>query len=128
AGYHPLTDMSSLPINYPTAVVQSTERFTSAHPDTTTAFLRAYVKAIQRYKSDEDFVVNVYRKFLKSDDTELLQNTWSFYSRLLQDDPTPSADGVKFVLDTLAQTGAVKPTAADPATFIQPGFMQQARG
>ncbi|MFI5268081.1 MAG: ABC transporter substrate-binding protein, partial [Chloroflexota bacterium] len=127
AGYHALTDLSTLPINYPTAVVQSTEKFTAAHPDTVQAFMRAYVKAIQRYKSDKPFVTTIYRKFLKSDDTELLDNTWTFYQRLLQDDPTPSAEGIKFVLDNLAQLGAAEAAAAKPETFIQPAFAQQAK-
>ena len=127
AGYHPLTDMSSLPINYPTAVVQSTEKFTAAHPDTVQAFLRAYVKAIQRYKSDKAFTTGVYRTFLKTDDTQLLDDTWTFYQRLLQDDPTPSADGVKFVLDNLADLGVKEAGGAKPESFIQPSFMQAAR-
>jgi ABC-type nitrate/sulfonate/bicarbonate transport system substrate-binding protein len=127
AGYHPLTDLSQLPINYPTAVVQATDKFTTAHPDTTVAFLRAYMRAIARYKGDKQFVVDVYRKFLKSDDTPLLEDTWGFYQRLLQDDPSPSAEGVKFVLDNLAQLGTANAANAKPETFIQPSFMQQAK-
>ena len=127
AGYHPLTDLSQLPINYRTAVLQSTEKFTAAHPDTTQAFIRAYVKAIQRYKADKPFVTTIYRKFLKSDDAELLDNTWAFYQRLLQDDPTPTAEGIKFVLDNLAQLGTTEAATAKPESFIQPAFVQQAR-
>jgi NitT/TauT family transport system substrate-binding protein len=128
AGYHPLTDLSTLPINYPTAVVQSTEKFTAAHPDTVAAFMRAYVKAIQRYKADKPFVTNIYRTFLKTDDAELLDNTWTFYQRLLQPDPTPTADGIKFVLDNLAQLGTAEAGSAKPESFIQPQFAQQAKG
>jgi len=125
--YHPLTDLSQLPINYPAAVVQSTEKFTAAHPDTTVAFLRAYVRAIGRYKADRDFVVGIYRKFLKSDDTELLDQTWGFYQRLLQDNPVPTSEGIKFVLDSMAQLGTADAGNANPGSFIQPQFMQQAK-
>src|SRR5579883_2697820 len=127
-GFHSLADLSQLPIEYPTAVVQTVRPFLDAHPDTTVAFLRAYVKAIARYKSDEAFMVETYKKFLKSDDVPVIQKTWEYYSRLLHDDPTPSADGIQFVLETLAETGTDKAKGANPNEFIAPQYMQQALG
>ena len=126
-GFHSLADLSQLPIEYPTAVVQAIQPFTTAHPDTVAAFLRAYVKTIHRYKSDEAFTVNVYRKFLKSDDTQVIEGTWNYYQRLLHDDPTPTVEGAKFVLDSLAETGNQKAKAANPADFIEPRFMEQVK-
>jgi ABC-type nitrate/sulfonate/bicarbonate transport system substrate-binding protein len=126
-GFHSLIDMSQLPIEYPTAVVQTVKSFTDAHPDTTVAFLRAYVKAIQRYKSDEAFMVQTYKKFLQSDDTQVIQDTWNYYRKAIHDDPTPTTDGVKFVLDSLAETGMDKAKTADPAEFIQPQFMEKVK-
>lgn len=126
-GFHSLADLSSLPIEYPTAVVQGVKDFTGPHPDTTVAFLRAYVKAIARYKSDKAFMVETYKKFLKSDDVPVIEQTWDYYRRLLHDDPTPTVEGVKFVLDTLAETGTEKAKGANPSEFIAPEFMQQAK-
>ncbi|HVA25006.1 MAG TPA: ABC transporter substrate-binding protein [Chloroflexota bacterium] len=126
-GFHSLVDMSKLPVDYPTAVVQTLKPFTDAHPDTTVAFLRAYVRAIQRYKSDEAFMVATYKKFLKSNDTQVIQDTWTFYRGLLHDDPTPTADGVKFVLDSLAAGGDKKAASANPNEFIAPQFMEKVK-
>ncbi|MFI5268595.1 MAG: ABC transporter substrate-binding protein [Chloroflexota bacterium] len=125
-GFHSLADLSQLPIEYPTAVVQTVRPFLTAHPDTAVAFLRAYVKAIQRYKSDEAFMVDVYKRFLKSDDTQVIQDTWSYYRNLLHDDPTPTVEGVKFVLDTLAETGTESAKTGNPPDFIAPQYIQQA--
>jgi NitT/TauT family transport system substrate-binding protein len=126
-GFHSLVDLSQLPIEYPTAVVQTVKAFTEAHPDTTVAALRAYNRAIQRYKTDQAFMMDEYKKFLKIDDMQVIQDTWTFYRRLMQDDPTPKTDGVQFVLDSLAETGTDGAKTANPADFIQPQFMQQAR-
>lgn len=126
-GFHSLVDMSKLPIDYPTAVVQTVKAYTDAHPDTTVAFLRAYVKAIKRYKTDEAFMVETYKKFLKSDDVQVIQDTWGFYRNLLHDDPTPTADGVKFVLDSLAAGGTTQAANASPDAFIAPQFMEKAK-
>jgi len=126
-GFHSLADLSQLPIEYPTAVVQTVKPFLTAHPDTAVAFLRAYVKAIQRYKSDEAFMVDVYKRFLKSDDTQVIQDTWSYYRNLLHDDPTPTVEGVKFVLDTLAETGPDSAKSGNPPDFIAPQYIQQAK-
>ena len=126
-GFHSLVDMSQLPIDYPTAVVQTMKPFLEAHPDTTVAFLKAYIKAIHHYKTDEAFMVETYKKFLKSDDTAVIQETWQYYAHLLHDDPTPTADGVKFVLDTLAATGTDAAKSANPTDFIAPSFINQAK-
>ena len=126
-GFHSLVDMSLLPIESPTAVVQTVKPFLTAHPDTAVAFLRAYIKAIQRYKSDEAFMVDVYKRFLKSDDTQVIQDTWSYYRNLLHDDPTPTVEGVKFVLDTLAETGTDSAKSGNPPDFIAPQYIQQAK-
>jgi NitT/TauT family transport system substrate-binding protein len=125
-GFHSLVDMSQLPIEYPTAVVQTVKPFLDAHPDTTVAFLRAYIKAIHRYKTDEAFMVDTYKRFLKSDDTGVIQDTWKYYARLLHDDPAPTAEGVKFVLDTLAETGTEAAKNGNPTDFIAPSFIAQA--
>jgi ABC-type nitrate/sulfonate/bicarbonate transport system substrate-binding protein len=125
AGYHSLADFTQLPVNYPGAAVQTVQRFASAHPDTLVAALRAYVKAVRRYKADKAFVVDVYRTFLKSDDTEVLGQTWDYYQRLMQPDPTPSVDGIKFVLEQqLTDVPAAK--TANPADFINTSYIKQA--
>jgi NitT/TauT family transport system substrate-binding protein len=126
-GFHSLVDMSQLPIEYPTAVVQTMKPFLEAHPDTAVAFLKAYIRAIHRYKTDEAFMVDTYKRFLKSDDTAVIQETWQYYAHLLHDDPTPTAEGVKFVLDTLASTGTEAAKNANPADFIAPSFIAQAK-
>jgi NitT/TauT family transport system substrate-binding protein len=124
-GYHSLADLSSLPIDYPTAVVQTTAAFAAAHPDTVQAFLRAYTRAIARYKADEAFTVEVYKRFLKSDDEDVIRQTWEYYQRLMRPDPSPNADGVKFVLDSLAEQGDQRFADLNPDDFIEPQFMQR---
>jgi NitT/TauT family transport system substrate-binding protein len=126
-GYHSLADLSTLPIDYPTAVVQTTASFAAAHPDTVQAFLRAYTRAIARYKADEAFTVEVYKRFLKSDDEDVIRQTWDYYQRLMRPDPSPSADGVKFVLDSLVEQGDQRFADLNPDDFIQPQFMQQVK-
>lgn len=124
-GYHSLADLSQLPIEYPTAVVISTQKFLNDHPDTVTAFLRAYTRAIDRYRTDEAFTVQVYQRFLNSDDVPLIQRTWTYYAHLLQVDPTPTATGVQTVLDSLAAQGNQRVIGAKADEFIAPRFMEQ---
>jgi NitT/TauT family transport system substrate-binding protein len=123
-GFHSLADLSQLPINYPTNSVQTTQKFAADHPDTIKAFLRAYVKGIQRFKHDEAFSTNLYRTFLKSEDTELIQQTWAQFSKLVNDDPTPTKEGMQFVLDNLGGLGDAKAKTADPNEFINTSFME----
>ena len=124
-GFHSFADLSQLPIDYPTAVVQTTQSFAAAHPDTVEAFLRAYTRAIQRYKTDQPFTVEVYKRFLKSDDTQVIVQTWDYYQRLLRSEPTPTAEGIRFVLDSLVEQGEARYATANPAEFMAPEFMER---
>jgi ABC-type nitrate/sulfonate/bicarbonate transport system substrate-binding protein len=126
-GFHSLADLSQLPVEYPTANVQTSQRFATEHPDTVLAFLRAYVRAIRRYKADRDFTVQVYRGFLQSDDTPVLERTWEFYARLLQSDPSPTVSGMQSILDSLTEGGDQRTASANPNDFILPAFMQELR-
>jgi ABC-type nitrate/sulfonate/bicarbonate transport system substrate-binding protein len=126
-GYHSLADLSTLPIDYPTAVVQTTTAFAAAHPDTVQAYLRAYTRAIARYRSDEAFTVEVYKRFLKSDDEDVIRQTWEYYQRLMRTDPSPTTEGVKFVLDSLVEQGDQRFADLNPADFIQPQFMDRVK-
>ncbi len=126
-GFHSLADLSQLPINYPTNSVQTTQKFVIEHPDTLRAFLRAYLKGIQRFKNDKVFMVDVYRRFLKSDDTEVIEQTWEMFRKLVQDDPTPTAEGIQYVLDSLVQLGNEKARTANPSDFINTDLIKQAK-
>lgn len=127
-GFHSLQDFSKVNVQYPSANVETTDAFIKAHPDTILAFLRAYVKAIHRYKTDKAFALDVYRRFLNTNDTTVLTQTWEYYSKLMQDNPTPTTADIRTVLDGLTTQGISGAAAAQPSEFFDPTFMQKVQG
>jgi ABC-type nitrate/sulfonate/bicarbonate transport system substrate-binding protein len=125
-GYHSLVDLRSTGMEFPSAPVHATKKFISTHPDTVQAFLRAYVKASHRFRTDQAFALDVYRRFLKSDDTELLRNTWGFFAPIMREDPAPTASIMKSLLDDMVRSGDERAGTADPASLISPQLLQQA--
>ena len=58
----------------------------------------------------------IMKKYMKLENTEELQEAYSFYVKLLAEKPYPSAKGIQTILDWSKRLDARK---ASPAQFIQ---------
>ncbi len=123
-GYREIFDLASLEFPFPVISVVSTRRFIDGNPDVISNVLRATSEAIYLYKTQPEVTLPVVAKYMRvpKDDSALAQSRESLGKHLNQT-LMPSLEGIKFVLDFLAeQRPALK--AKNPADFVDLRFIR----
>jgi NitT/TauT family transport system substrate-binding protein len=124
-GYREIFDLASLDFPFPVISVVSTRKYIEANPDTILNILRATAEAIYLYKTRPDLTLPVVAKFMRvpKDDPALRQSQETLGIHMNQN-LVPSLDGIKFILDVLAeQRIAIK--TKNPADFVDLRFVRK---
>lgn len=124
-GYRELFDLASLDFPFPVISVVSTRKYIDANPDVILNVLRATSEAIYLYKTRPELTLPVVAKYMRvpKDDPALVQSLESLGKHLNQN-LMPSLEGVKFVLDFLAEKQpALK--SKNPADFVDLRFVRK---
>src|SRR5262245_23732023 len=75
-GYYQILDLGALGVPYQHTTVNVVGKYLEANPDAVRRFLQAYVEAIYLYRADKPFTQKVLAEFARTDDTEVLDETW----------------------------------------------------
>ena len=102
AGYHQLFDLAVEGPEYPSITVGGLRPWIQANDEAVRRFGRAYVQAMQRLKTDKPWMLELYRKYLRLDDPQLLEDTYNQYRNLFPTIPYVSESGVARLLEDLA--------------------------
>ena len=94
-------------------------------PDLVRRYLAAVVEASALMKKNRAFSFNVFRKYLRTDDTDLLTETYDVQIvKYLLKTPLPTVDAVRAVIDELAERNP-KAKDQDPGRFFDDRFVRQ---
>lgn len=124
-GFREIFDLASLDFPFPVISVVSTRKFIEGNPDVILNVLRATSEAIYLYKTRPDLTLPVVAKYMRvpKDDAALLQSQGA-YGKHMNQTLVPSLDGIKFILDFLAeQRPALK--GKNPADFVELKFVKK---
>jgi ABC-type nitrate/sulfonate/bicarbonate transport system substrate-binding protein len=124
-GYRQLFDIAGLELPFPTISVASTRRFTQENPETILNVLRATAEAIYIYKTQPELTLPVVAKYMRvPKDDPALRESWETYGKQLDQNLRTSLEGIKFILDFLAdQRLTVK--SKNPADFVDFRFVNK---
>jgi NitT/TauT family transport system substrate-binding protein len=115
-GYKQVADLGEMGIPYQHTTVNVLRSYLQAHPDVVRRFLKAYVETIHLFKADKAFTKKVLSDFARTDDEEVLEETWELYAlRYLERVPYPTLDGLQSVLNESPQPSA---RTARPEQFV----------
>jgi NitT/TauT family transport system substrate-binding protein len=103
-GFHVLIDFSTLPINYPINGMVARKDFIRTQRDLLKRFVRAWTEGIQIVKTDRVFSLKVLKKYLRTDDQEILDKSYEQYKPVFETVPYPERKGIAFALTRLAET------------------------
>jgi len=124
-GYRELADMGALGAEYVYSGVIATRPYVAAHEDAVRRYLRATLRGLARFVSDEAFATQVVRKYAQLDDSEVLARSWERYStRYLKRIPYTTSAAVQLALDELALTNP-QAKGADPAEFYDNRYVRE---
>jgi NitT/TauT family transport system substrate-binding protein len=125
-GFNVLADLAALGLPYQNAAVVTTRKLAREKPEIIGRFVRSQIEAVHLLKTDRERGVKVLAKYMQGlNDREVLEKA---YDRAVAEDMLPrkqypSLEGIKTVLDTLADRDprikAVKPEIFVDARFIQ---------
>jgi NitT/TauT family transport system substrate-binding protein len=102
AGFHELIDLSTQGPEYASVALGGLRAWVGANEEAVRRFGRAYVQGIQRFKTDKPFALEVYHKYLQTDDAALLDATYAQFLTLMPNPPYISEVGMANALADLA--------------------------
>ena len=121
-----LADVAALGLAYQHQGGVTTRKFLRERPDVVRNFVKSYIEAVHRLKTDRAVGMKIAAKYLRLDDKELLQKTYesSIDENKLPAKQYPTLDGLKTILDQLALKDP-KAKAAKPQDFVDARFVEE---
>ena len=129
-GFLELVNLATEGPDYPSVTVGGQRAWINANEDVVRRFSRAYVRGIQRFKTDKPWALEVYRKYFKIDDLAVLEDTWEQFIHYIPSVPQISETGMLSLLHDMAEedpgssvarplttwTPASSPSSSSPAS------------
>ena len=103
-GLRSLLDYSTAGLDYQHDGIIAMDSFLKKHPDVMSRFLKAIMEGTHRLKTDRAFGIKVFERHLRTSDSGLLQTTYDYYAPKFEMVPYTSFKGMKFLLETIAET------------------------
>jgi NitT/TauT family transport system substrate-binding protein len=124
-GFRELADIAKMGVNFPTSSIVTTRSFIKRGENTVRKFVRAYAEGVHYAKTQRTFAVQVMKKYLRNDDTALMNALYDLYIlQNIPDIPKPSPEAMKTVLDQMGETDR-RVAALRPEQFIDARFFQE---
>ena len=125
AGNRVMLHLPSLNIPYASTGVSTRGDIIRDDPDLVRRYLSAQIEAIALLKKDRSFALKVLSKYLRSNDMELLNESYDVQiAKYMQKVPLTTADAVRSVLEELTDRNP-KAKDLDPTKFFDDRFVRQ---
>jgi NitT/TauT family transport system substrate-binding protein len=124
-GYRELINVASLGLPYASTGITVKRSLLQQRRDMVTNYVKAIVEAIARLKKDKAFAVEVMGKYLRTNDKEILDETYAVsIAKYLRRVPLPTPEAFRAVIDELAQVNP-KAKGQDPRKFYDDSIVQE---
>lgn len=125
-GFHLLADVTALGLAYQHQGGVTTRKFIREKPEVVRNFVKSYIEATHRTKTDRQTAMKILTKYLRLTDKELLEKTYdsSVLDSKLPPRQYPSLEGIKTILNEAALKDP-KAKAAKPADFVDARFVEE---
>jgi ABC-type nitrate/sulfonate/bicarbonate transport system substrate-binding protein len=100
-GYYELADLSKEGPEYVSLAVGGLRSWVGANEEAMRRFARAYAQAIHRLKTDKPWALGVWRKYMQTDDEQLLEDSYAAYRDHFPSPPYVSEEGLARLLQDL---------------------------
>jgi NitT/TauT family transport system substrate-binding protein len=111
-----LLDLSKLDAEYHVNGVVTSRRYLKSHEDVVRRFLRAYIEGAARGQKDKSFAMKAMGKYFRTDDKEILEETYETVIKSFSIPPYPSIQGIASLLQGLEKQNP-KAKGAKPEEF-----------
>ena len=122
-GFNELANLGQ-EFKYATTVIVAREGQMRKERETLSQFAKAVIEGIHRVKTDREFAIKVLGKMLRSNDREILEETYRVFSALYERLPYPAPEGIQPILDEIALQNP-KAKSYKPDDFIDTTVVKQ---
>ncbi len=123
-GFRELIDVERLGWKHPTSMVVVSKEMIQKRPETLRRVLTAVALGTQAFKTRRDEGIQVLRKYLKIDDGEVLAETYAVFSKLMNEKPYGSPEGMQMALDEVGKDNPRAKTVK-PQDFFDMRFVRE---
>ncbi len=124
-GFPELLDIGTLGFPYASTGVSARRSYASQQPDVVRRYLRGQIAGIYRLVNDKPFALTLYRKYLQTDEPDVLDETYEVYAlQYLERGPYPDERSIQGVLDELA-VEVPRARDANPRDFFDDRFVRE---
>ncbi len=102
AGYRELARMQDLPFDYPFIALVARQSYVEANAEAVRRTLRAMAEAARTFKEQRESVLPVLAAYLRTDDPEVLAETYQVNAEVIDLSLQPSAAGLQALFDEVA--------------------------
>lgn len=106
----------------PNAALITSRKYFDAEPLVSEAVIKSIIEGIHFYKTEKVRTPAILKKYMKIESAEDLQESYSFYVKLLNEKPYPSARSIQTFLDWSKRPEARK---ASPGQFINTKIVER---
>jgi NitT/TauT family transport system substrate-binding protein len=121
-GFRTLIDYSKLPLEIAGSGILVRRSYVTKNPDLTLRFLKAWIEGLYLLKAKPDFALTVLKKYVASQDNEVITTIYNLYKERLMLKPTPTVNVAKSMLYLLSrsspQVGSVSPEGFIEARYV----------
>ncbi len=117
AGFRELADLADLGLHYPTSAIGTTKSYLQKNEAVVKEFMLAYIEAIHDFKRNKEAALAVLKKYTRSDDREVLEDSYSNAASKYLALPIPTIEGIRTILTELSGTVPAAKNA-DPEQFV----------
>jgi NitT/TauT family transport system substrate-binding protein len=123
-GFPVLLDLVSLEIPFPQRGIYTTTKLIKDRPETVRRYMRAYLEALQYFKTRKEETINIMRRYSRVEDRNVLEHTWSWFSQNMPAIPYPPLEGYQTVLQEMALTNP-KASAVNAKDMVDIRFVKE---
>ncbi len=124
AGLNELIDLGKTGPEFPTSAIGGPRGWIESNQEAVRRFIRGYALAVRRFKADKPYTLEVYRKYLETDDPGLLDEVYTLATDTVSTVPYVSADGYARLIEELSiDTPAVR--EHDPSAWLDMHFVRE---
>jgi len=123
AGYNFFDNIPGLKeAELPNAAMITSKRVFEAQPLVTEMVVKSMIEGIHFYKTEKQKTIAILKKYMKLENAEELEETYSYYVKLIAEKPYPTAKSIQTILDWSKRPDA---RIASPGQFIQAKIVEK---
>jgi NitT/TauT family transport system substrate-binding protein len=123
AGYNFFDNIPGLKeAELPNAAMITSKKVFEAQPVVTEMVVKSMIEGIHFCKTEKPKTIAILKKYMKLENAEELEETYSYYVKLIAEKPYPTAKSIQTILDWSKRPDA---RSASPGQFIQPKIVEK---